>query len=226
LSASTSRRYTFSISPESGTDASLTLRVRDRLLGSSFEGADLTFQLDHYVPLKRLFGEHHVLALSLRGGAGVGDTRVARFFSVGGLPQQDVFGALTLLTPSFVGGGFLRGFPVGFTFGDHFGIANIEYRYPITRIERGLGSLPFYVRKLHGRLFTDYGAAFLGAPTLAALAPRGATEEGLMRAGVGAELLADVTIGYFIGTTVRLGAARGLGEGGLTDFYLLVGAPF
>ena len=36
----------------------------------------------------------------------------------------------------------------------------------------------------------------------------------------------DGILGYFLGTTLRLGVARGFGEEGITDFYLLVGAPF
>lgn len=224
VSLSSQRRFTFSVTPEEGFSASLTARTRSPLLGSDFQSKELLWNLDKYLPL-RFLGRHHALAFSLSGGvASFEDARLARGFVVGGPPQQDVFGALVLLSPSFVGGGFLRGFEPGFSFGTQFHILNSEYRFPITRIERGLGTLPVYAKRLHGRLFVDYGAAFFGDLDPAQLRP--ASLGGQMRTGYGAELLLDGVIGYFVGTTLRLGVARGVGEGAVTDSYLLVGAPF
>lgn len=237
------RRYTFSISPEEGFSASLTGRVRDPILGSAFESRDLIWGLDQYLPL-RFLGKHHVLALSCNGGVSYGEGRVSRSFVAGGLPTQDVFGALTLLTPGFVGGGFLRGFAQAAFVGDRFTLFNVEYRFPIKTLERGFGTIPLYARRIHGRLFTDYGGAFFGEvmqnareanedPNVAdapfytgagILLPAGMG--GQMHASVGAELLMDGIVGYFLGTTVRLGVAQGLGAQGIRDFYLLVGAPF
>jgi hemolysin activation/secretion protein len=136
-----------------------------------------------------------------------------------------VFGALTLLNRGFVGGGFLRGFETGLLFGDRFHLLNAEYRFPITRIERGFATIPLYAKKLHGRLFMDYGAAYFDRATLEQLLPLG-IKTGQMRTGFGAELLLDGILGYFLNTTVRLGVAQGIGPEGIRDYYLLVGAPF
>jgi Tol biopolymer transport system component len=224
LNFGSARRFTYSISSEEGFNANVTLRVRDQILGSFVDSKELFWTFDKYIPLHFL-GNHHVLALSLEGGVSQSEGRVARAFVLGGLPSQDVFGALTLLNRGFVGGGFLRGFEPGFMFGDRFHILNAEYRFPIARIERGFETIPLYAKKLHGRLFMDYGAAYFDRASPEQFLPLG-VKEGQMRTSFGAEVLLDGVLGYFLSTTVRLGVAQGLGPDGIRDYYLLVGAPF
>jgi Tol biopolymer transport system component len=224
LGFGSSRRFTFSVTPEEGFNANLTLRVRDKLLGSFIESKDLLWSMEKYIPL-RFLGRHHVLSLALEGGVSRSEGRIARTFVVGGLPSQDVFGALTLLTPGFVGGGFLRGFAPGTFFGDRFHLLNAEYRFPVVRIERGFATIPLYAKRLHGRLFVDYGTAYFERAPLETFLPAG-VREGRMHTGFGAELLLDGVIGYFLTTTLRLGVAQGVGDLAIRDYYLLVGAPF
>ena len=90
-----------------------------------------------------------------------------------------------------------------------------EYRVPLVRIERGPDTVPFYLNRMYGSVFVDYGDAY-----------RGALDLRTFRVGAGAELLTAFTLGYFEGFTLRLGAAYGFDEGGGLRFYANLGAPF
>jgi hypothetical protein len=64
-------------------------------------------------------------------------------------------------------------------------------------------------------VFSDAGNAFSGPPKLSDFL-----------VGSGAELFAELVVGYRITITVRLGMARGLTKGGETEVYLHLGTPF
>ncbi|MDH5493976.1 MAG: hypothetical protein OEY14_18645, partial [Myxococcales bacterium] len=90
-----------------------------------------------------------------------------------------------------------------------------EYRFPIVRAQRGLLTLPFYVRRLYASVFADFGDAFYGDLDLERF-----------RWGFGAELFVDLTLGYHVNLSLRTGLAYGPNDGGGLQWYSHLGLPF
>ena len=109
----------------------------------------------------------------------------------------------------------MRGYPANSVFGDRFHLLQTEYRFPLTRVLRGPGTVPLFFDRMWGLVFVDVGNAYFGPLVLSEL-----------RKGVGAELHMDFTIGYTQPLSLRIGFAYGLDEGGGAQFYLAFGRPF
>lgn len=205
-------RYSYSVSPERGRLASLALSVRDPVLGSDWSKLTWTWLLHQFVALPLL--DHHALSLRLAGGIGSGEPGSRPSFALGGPPPQDV--VLSLVDESFVGSsGYLRGYPQAVLKGDRYLLLNAEYRLPLLRLDRGFGLLPLYLQRVVLSPFLDAGAAGYGTYALDDL-----------RRGAGAELRADLTLGYYLEATLRLGRAWGLDDGADDQWYLLLGNVF
>ena len=215
---SDTRRFVRSISSEQGQRFVLSLRLSDPALGSRFSfwqataAATKFFALpwnSHGVPW------HH--ALALRGSFGVshGDLANRHDFFLGGFQQGNPVRAV--LNPATAPLRILRGF-VGDAFhGTAYALGTAEYRFPIYDVETGAWTLPVYLRRLHGALYTDVGDAF-----------RFEGRDFQLHAGAGAELRAEVVLGWILPTDVRLGCARGLESGPLAivDCYAALGGVF
>ena len=81
-----------------------------------------------------------------------------RFFSAAGSgPAPAGFGFGTDAV------GLLRGFAEDTIVGDHVAVGNLDYRLPLARIQRGLGTLPFFLRTAHAAIFADAGHAWSDA---------------------------------------------------------------
>jgi outer membrane protein assembly factor BamA len=80
--------------------------------------------------------------------------------------------------------------------GWHAAVANLDYRFPLWRLERGMGTLPAFVRTVHGALFVDAGHAWN-----ASFRARDA------RTSLGVELSVDTILGYALPLTFTGGAA-------------------
>jgi hypothetical protein len=115
----------------------------------------------------------------------------------------------------------VRGYPAGFLVANAMWSARAEMRLPIARISRGLGALPFYLRRLSGSWFIDsVGAAIrvdgLGSPQLLS---------------TGAELSSDITLFSFVPIRIRTGVgvplkALGPVSRGEARFYVTAGTSF
>jgi Tol biopolymer transport system component len=140
-----------------------------------------------------------------------------RRVSVGGFPAQIAPIIDTLLGSQGVPGDYarLRGFPV--RAGDQLHVLQAEYRFLISRINRGLSTLPIFARRVHAAVFSDVGDAFFGR-----FDPKNVS------AGVGAELRLDWAGGLSYGAnyTLRLGVAYGLTGGGVLQWYSTLAVPF
>lgn len=152
-----------------------------------------------YVPLPWV--RHHVLALGASGGSSGGTYPRRGHFFVGGFAESDVFD--TFLSNTAQSAFVLRGYEPRQFRGRHFALFNAEYRFPLWYPDGGVSTLPVYFRSLTGTLFADLGGAFDRFDPYAPLAP--------LQLGVGGELWFRLTLGYFAGTALRLGWARGLG---------------
>lgn len=210
LSYRSVERYAYSISAEKGRIISVGLRVDHPSLGSDYQSTQVTYGWTEYIDMP---WEDHVLALRLGGGVAAGDLSRRGVFFIGGFPEQDLLQAV--IDSTRMGGVYLRGYPPGLVYGDQFHLFNVEYRLPLFNIEKGILSLPLYFNYVHAAAFVDCGNAFFDE-----LKP----EE--LRVGVGAELLLELVLGYYLPTTFRVGYARGLMDGGGNEFHFLLGNPF
>jgi hypothetical protein len=187
-SLNSSRVFGYSISPERGVRSVVTLEHVSPAMGADGQAASVTADGRAYLPG---MGAHHVFAIRGAVGSSTGDAGVRRVFSLGesGLPAAGFgFGRRTL--------GLLRGFDPDTMTGSAIAVANIDYRFPLLRVERGVRTWPVFLRQLHGAFFTDIGAA---GPALGTL-PSPAVS-------VGAEIASDLTLGYSWGLTLVAGAA-------------------
>lgn len=116
-------------------------------------------------------------------------------------PLGSIYGAETtnfFLQQDLPGVNFvMRGFRVGHFFGKSMGNAGAEYRFPISEIRRGSGTLPWYFLRVHGAVFADAVAVdgFAYQPSSGFLIPV-STDRIFTSAGLEARL--ESTIGYVI----------------------------
>ena len=189
---------------------SATLDLADPALAGDATGYAATLNFATYLGVPWL--PHHVLALHAGGGASGGNAGGRGPYFVGGfldLPLVNV-----VQNQLLQGGVQLRGYPTFAEIGHYYGLFNAEYRFPIVNLDRGLSTLPLFLDRITGAAFVDYGSAFDD--------PNSAN----FKTGVGAELWFDVTLGYRIGFTFRLGYAKGLASGGMDKPYFVAAVPF
>src|SRR5206468_35996 len=92
----------------------------------------------------------------------------------------------------------LRGFPADTFAGARVALMNADYRWPIVRPQRGLGTWPFFFHTLHAAVFADAGHAWTRS-----------FRARDVKTSVGAELSLDFVGAYSLPFTASLGAAWG-----------------
>ena len=184
----TAREYGFSISPENGITTTLSTEWTPSASGSSGHATAAVADVRAYFPMTP---RHAVVAVRGAAAASWGTDRAARVFGAGGSgppPAGSSFGRDAI--------GLIRGFESDDAFGRRVAIANLDYRFPLAWIERGIGTAPVLLRALHGAVFADAGAAWNTWLT-----------RQHRRASAGVELAADVVVGYAVPLTVASGVA-------------------
>jgi hypothetical protein len=218
---SDARRFVRGVSAEQGQALSLSLRVSDPALGSAFSFWQLSATAQKYLALPFTWQGrplHHALALRASGGVARGDLSDRHLFYLGGFQQGDPVRAV--LSPQSAPLRILRGYSTDAFSGDKFVLGTGEYRLPLWNIEQGAWTLPFMLRRLHAAAFGDLGDAWTAA------------RDFRLHGSLGAELRAEVVIGYVLPTDVRFGCARGLeaarpdGQGAILDCYAALGGVF
>jgi outer membrane protein assembly factor BamA len=209
-------RVTYSISGERGFAMSLNSEYAGPETGSESTLASVSGRFRGYVPLP--WARHHVLAGALSGGTAKGTYARRGLYYTGGFIETPL---LEVFQDGATASGFvLRGYEPGQFAGSQYALFNAEYRFPILYADRGISTLPVYLRSIAGNFFADYGGAFRQIDF----------DEPLdsFQMGLGAELWFDVTLGYNAGGHLRLGYARGTDsdavDGG--QFYLVASAGF
>ena len=113
----------------------------------------------------------------------------------------------------------MRGFPANRFAGSHVALMNVEYRWPIARPQRGVGTWPFFLHTIHAAAFVDAGHAWTRVYDAAAF-----------KASAGAELSTDVIAGFYFPFTATGGVAwRRDGSGTIPSgvaLYFRVGKSF
>jgi len=208
------KRHLKSISRSQGRAISVVAEDSDAISGSDFSGQVNWLDWREFI---RLGGEH-VLALRYVEGKG---TETTRPFKLGGSRNSESLSS-SVNDPIF-GSPFkkrsynLRGYPEGLAHleGQRMRLGSAEYRFPLTRIERGFMAPPVGMHQIYGTLFYDIGATW----------DTGSEPEKHYR-GAGLEMGFDVSLGYFLVINVTAGYAHGFDEGGEDQFYLRLGAAF
>ncbi len=205
------RGSTFAVGPQRGWEISTSLRLDHPALGATYRNVSLSWTGRAFWSLP--FGKTPALAARISGSIRAGDLIRAGGFSLGGVPAQDVVQAIINST-RYSTTGYLHGYASRSLLGNQLHVANFEYRQELGNIERGLASLPIYLRRVHIAGLLDAAAAWDGSPTAKST-----------RLAVGGALRMDAFFGYFVPGTFEIGVARGLLNEGVTEsWFLLTGS--
>jgi len=131
---------------------------------------------------------------------------------LGGSESDDALGLPLLNQRDFP----LRGYTSGEAVltGQRARVGTIEWRVPLSDVDRHLMVPPVGLNRVSMSLFLDIGAAWNS----------GASPD--YHRGVGIELLSEIRFGYVAGLRVRAGVARGLDDTGKTTGYVQIGRSF
>jgi outer membrane protein assembly factor BamA len=208
---SSARTYGYSISPEDGVSAGATAEFVRRSLGSFADANVLTGDVRAYIPA---FAPHHVAAIRAAAGISSGDATAGRTFLLGGPDSNTLnadFGRSAI--------SLLRGFATDTFAGSRVALVNADYRWPITRPQRGVGTWPVFLHTVHAAVFADAGHAWTRTFDAAAI-----------KYSAGAELSSNLVVGYSIPFAATIGAAWGHDGSGLlgdrATVYFRVGTAF
>lgn len=208
------RRYPLSISRSHGVQVSVTAENSDALAGSNYTGEVYTVDGRAFLPL----GHEHLLATRFTYGWG---TDHPRPFVLGGSASN---GESALpLDPSLLNSPFdqrrfaLRGYDSGLAglYGRRMFTASAEWRFPVSRIERGFMAPPIAINQVYGSLFAETGDAWTNGRR---------PDNTYSDAGI--EAHADVVLFYQLLLHLRLGYAYGFADGGGNHVYLQLGSSF
>lgn len=203
-----------SISRTSGRELNLVVEDSDKIAGSDFSGK---VYLGDWREFFQLSGEH-VLAFRYAQAKGSNTTRP---FSLGGI-NDDSSSISSIINPVFATPFdhrqfSLRGYPEGLPqlIGPNMQLGSIEYRFPITRIERGFMAPPVGIDQLHTTLFYEAGNAW-----------NTGSNPGEYYRSTGIEFNVDTVLFYYLPVNLAIGYAKGLDLGGEKEWYLRLGAAF
>lgn len=204
----------YGISAEKGFSIGLGLDEAAYVLGSestltAVGGAITAYQL---MPWAR----HHVLALGLSAGTSLGSYARRGLYSTGGFVDVSLYDQYQNVVRQ--GAFVLRGYKPGQFIGTTYNLLNAEYRFPIWYADRGISTLPAFLRTVSGVVFFDYGGAYNKLDPNDPLA--------VFHPSIGAELWLDAITAYFLQNNLRLGFARGLDDQnqGFQTYAVLVSA--
>jgi len=205
------RQHLYDYTPSEGRTLGASIFFAHPGVGSQFESISASWFIRRFIEMP--WAQHHVLAFRYGGGAGEDSRGERGIFSLGGFPDTSFLDQLVNFEEQ--GGVALRGYPAFSIFGDRFQLLQTEYRFPLTRVLRGPGTVPLFFDRMYGLVFFDYGNAYFGPLDFSSF-----------RKGAGLELLMNFTVGYSEPLSLRLGFAYGFDEGGGATFYVSFGTPF
>lgn len=184
----TAKEYGYSVSRESGASLRVTWEAAPDALGSDAGNGSATLDSRTYF---RLGPRHAAVALRAAGATAWGDAQARRVFSASGngpASRGFDFGRDAI--------GLLRGFESDSLVGTHAAVINVDYRLPIFRLQRGIGTTPLFLRTIHASLFGDAGHAWVDGFRTADV-----------RTSAGAELSLDTVLSYWLPLTFTSGVA-------------------
>ena len=211
VSFSDVKSTTFGYGAQAGWDAAVSLRLDDPALGATYRNITVSYGFDAY---QRLWGTTPTFVVRLVGALRAGDLVSGGGFQLGGVPSQDIAMSIVNSTRSSVSG-YLRGYPPRVLTGNQYHLMNLEYRQELLQVERGVATLPIYLRRVNLAVLGDTATAFNG--------PFDARSD--VRASLGGALRLDAYFGYYAPGTFEIGYARGLWHDGINEtWFLLTGS--
>jgi len=215
LTYNSARRYPLGISPQYGVKWRLVAEDSDQL-NSDFTGQVFTLDWRGFFDLPA----SHVIATRFVSGS---STDAPNPFRLGGLTEGVFLSepGNTLYEPTALVFNkrdyALRGYEEGLSqlIGSHMNLAELEWRFPIALVERGIMAPPFGITKLHGKVFYSVGDAWYDD-----------IESADYVESAGVEIHASVVFGYIIPIDVKLGYAKGFNDIGQEELYLQLGIAF
>ena len=214
LSYNNIRAVKFGYASETGRSAAVRLSIIDPHLGGRF--GDLQVTASYSERLRMPWRGHQVLAMNLSGGAAAGGLSNRAAFFIGGYSQQEDVIRTLLMRTAISEAGVLRGFQPGAFAGTYYTALNTEYRVPIADVERGVGTLPLFMRRITMIPFADLGGAWTSGFTRKAL-----------HWGVGAALVLSFKVGYLDAIDLFVQYAHGFDDKfGLDTFRSTVAYSF
>jgi hypothetical protein len=208
--------YPKAISPSDGQRFRLVAEDSD-ILDSDYSGQVYTLDWRGFLSV----GGRHVLGTRLAVGRGTDEPQP---FRLGGVDEGYMLGSpsTTIVIPTdqiFNKRKYaLRGYKEGLAelTGRRMSLAELEWRFPIARIERGYMAPPVGLHNIHGKVFYNIGDAW-----------RDEFESSDLLQGAGMELNTEIIIGYFLLLDLRMGYAHGFDSTlGDDQVYLSVGGTF
>ncbi len=209
LSYNSTHIYPISISPGNGRQVKIIAEDYD-FLESYHTGQAFTLDWKEFFDLK---GKH---VISARGVVGWGTNSPERFrlggtreTSISARPNSAAYAATERI---FTQREYpLHGYPKGRgdLLGTHMALAEIEWLFPLSRVERGLMAPPIGLHQVYGKFFYNWGETWDAGFKIPPL-----------RSGAGAELTMDLTLGYWLPVYLRFGYAKGFNEGGEEQTYV------
>lgn len=198
ISYSSALKYPYSISSEEGCDLTFLYRYFGRDIGADQNLSEYSASYEQYLRLSKTMLPHQVLYLRMSGALADGDLQYGQqAFQIGGAPSE--YNQYPL-----------RGYPTRSMTGKYVATGTLEYRAPLAYPFTGPGTAPAFLEKVHGALFTDAGQVWDDNRSFHA---------NETRVGAGAELRADMTIGYWAKVTPAIGFAHGFNRGGENQVY-------
>ena len=191
------------ISPINGVKASISHAQYPKFLGSNNNYFTTVASVGTY--LEGPFIKESAFYLGNKIGYTEGSSFINSFFEGGG----------ELLFSQGRGFFLNRGFSPSLFAGRRMFATNLEYRFPITRVDRGYKLLPLFLNSIHGAIVADALSYDRGPshPTF----PKNLMK--VFYTSCGLELKSDWKFGYYLPTQIRLGAYHGFGKYG-EDLYL------
>ncbi len=157
---------------------------------------------------------HQTVAVRTAGAISAGNYPRGGSYSVGGYDLENNSLPSTILSGAFNGSFALRGYPARAYSGASYFLQNVEYRIPLFKPDRGISTLPLYLRRLDGNLYWDYGGAFdeFNFHRLGLFRNGAIISTPQLHTSVGGEIWLATTIGYQLNVQFRVGYAYGFSK--------------
>ncbi len=195
------------IGPHKGRSLSFGTDLYHPALGGTQKMLMVNYRWSEYVPMP--FFNHHVLALSLSGGARISSPPNESAYTVGGQTEMNFLD--TIINNTANGMASLRGYMPNAFKGSRYHLLKINYRFPLWFTEAGYGTIPIYLRRIQASLFSDQ----------AIISFEEFNRED-WRASIGAEISWSFTLGFYQDMSLRTGYAYGLMDGGIHEVILVL----
>lgn len=199
-----------------------------RETGSDFSLYSFDGSVVGYMPMP--WRGRHTFALRVAGGAAGGSYANRGYYSVGGYDLETNSLPSMVNTGIYNGSFVLRGYAPNSLAGTSYILQNFEYRFPIVKPDRGLSTLPLYLRRIDGNVFVDYGGAFnqLDLSAISLFKNRSIISSPDLHTSAGAEIWLGLSLGYYIDAQFRLGYAHGFSSKALPggQWYFVASSAF